>query len=367
MAVKASASITLTRVNDGQKGDKGDTGAPGIDFSQGKMLYDDPMFAVGANSTTRYANSGGDYLTWVRSAKSADNPMTGTDYEMVCTNTGAVSPANGGFYFANTSKANARFVYRIIAKIPTGRSIMWATNVTGTGTSSKWRTSNAGTGTFTEYIYELICGNTGTFSTTGFFYVNGAAGTTAAPLKWYVAYATCFDMTNVSLDTEVKTNVTEIYESISSQNESLSDAFNLAIQEATKDLLETGDYEAYKETVEAAQKKLQDSIDENFMNNQNAIGEVANEVEGISKDLEQYFDFDPSKGLTIRTGPNQMELLLQNDKISFSKNGVPFGWWDGVDFHTGNIVVEVNERAQFGNFAYVPRSDGSLMFLKVGG
>lgn len=40
---------------------------------------------------------------------------------------------------------------------------------------------------------------------------------------------------------------------------------------------------------------------------------------------------------------------------------------DGVDFHTGNIVVDVNERAQFGNFAAIPRSNGSLSWLKVRG
>lgn len=46
---------------------------------------------------------------------------------------------------------------------------------------------------------------------------------------------------------------------------------------------------------------------------------------------------------------------------------VAFGQWDGDDFYTGNIVVRTEEQARFGNFAYVPRSDGSLMFLKVGG
>jgi hypothetical protein len=58
---------------------------------------------------------------------------------------------------------------------------------------------------------------------------------------------------------------------------------------------------------------------------------------------------------------------VEKDLIVFKKNGEPFGWWDGVDFHTGNIVVEVNERAQLGDFAFVPRSNGSLSFLKVGG
>lgn len=182
----------------GATGPQGAKGDPGIDFSQGKMLFTDPMFASGVNSTRKYANSGGDYLTWARAAKSSDNPMTGTSYEMVCTNTGAVSPANGGFYWANASRANAVFIYRIIAKIPTGRSLLFATNATGSGAAQSWLTSNAGTGKFTEYIFKLVCGSTGTFSSTGFFYVNGAAGTASAPLVWYVAYATCFDMTNVS-------------------------------------------------------------------------------------------------------------------------------------------------------------------------
>ena len=182
----------------GATGAKGAAGTPGIDFSQGKMLFTDPMFARGVNSTSKYANSGSSYLTWTRAAKSSDNPMTGTSYEMVCTNTGAVSPANGGFKWGHASRANAIFIYRIIAKIPSGRSIAWTTNEVGTGSSSKWLTSNAGTGKFTEYLLRLECGSSGTFSSTGFFYVRGTAGTSSSPLKWYVAYATCFDMTNVS-------------------------------------------------------------------------------------------------------------------------------------------------------------------------
>ena len=72
--------------------------------------------------------------------------------------------------------------------------------------------------------------------------------------------------------------------------------------------------------------------------------------------------------VVIGSGDSTITLEIDNEAgIIFKKNGVQFGWWDGVEFHTGNIVVEVNERAQFGNFAYIPRSDGSLSFLKVGG
>lgn len=72
--------------------------------------------------------------------------------------------------------------------------------------------------------------------------------------------------------------------------------------------------------------------------------------------------------MTIGSGDSAITLEIDNEKgLIFKRNGTEFGSWDGVNFHTGNIVVEVNERAQFGNFAFVPRSDGSLSFLKVGG
>lgn len=80
----------------------------------------------------------------------------------------------------------------------------------------------------------------------------------------------------------------------------------------------------------------------------------------------KYFTFTDN-GLVISSGNSTITLTIDNEKgIIFSKNDTAFGVWDGENFYTGNIVVEVNERAQFGNFAYVPRSDGSLMFLKVG-
>ena len=60
-----------------------------------------------------------------------------------------------------------------------------------------------------------------------------------------------------------------------------------------------------------------------------------------------------------------LTLTLDNDAIKFENNGVVIGWWDGSNFYTGDIVIELNQRAQLGNFAFVPRSDKSLMFLKV--
>jgi hypothetical protein len=94
--------------------------------------------------------------------------------------------------------------------------------------------------------------------------------------------------------------------------------------------------------------------------------EVDGELQTVKEYLEKHFEFSAA-GLTIKAGEDSMGLYLDNDMIYFMSNGEYFGWWNGVDFYTGNIIVRVNERAQFGDYAFIPRSNGSLDFLKVGG
>lgn len=97
----------------------------------------------------------------------------------------------------------------------------------------------------------------------------------------------------------------------------------------------------------------------------NAVGDA---LTTFKTQYSKHISFSGENAITIGSGDGAITLTIDNDNgIVFSKNGVRFGYWDGVDFHTGNIVVDVKERAQFGNYAFVPRSDGSLMLLKVGG
>lgn len=103
---------------------------------------------------------------------------------------------------------------------------------------------------------------------------------------------------------------------------------------------------------------------------QTTVQEVSGNVNNALQSLARYIQYGTGEtsAVTIGTGDGAITLALDPVKgIVFAKNGVAFGDWDGVDFHTGNIIIDVNEKAQLGNFAYVPRSDGSLMFLKVAG
>ena len=158
----------------------------------GKMLYRDPTFTKGNNSMGVYNNTSSGYVTHTRMADST--APNGSGYVIKIQTAGTSTPGNGGFYFGTTCSNRKVLVARIIAKIPTGHNLQFATNSIGTDGSSRWLTSNAGTGDWCEYIYKVVCG-TSNFSSTHYYYIDGTQGTADAPVVWYVAYATVFDLT----------------------------------------------------------------------------------------------------------------------------------------------------------------------------
>ena len=172
----------------------------------------------------------------------------------------------------------------------------------------------------------------------------------------------------VKKDVETNRNeTTEVKNQMLIQSTTLINTCEELIMSALTTFIETGDFSDYKRTVDAALTLMSEKMELKFTETTTQIKDVNGDLQETTTTLAKFFDFSREDGLVIKTGEgNEMQLVLDNDIISFQKNGVQFGWWDGIDFHTGNIVVDVNERAQFGNFAFVPRSDGSLSFLKVG-
>ena len=139
------------------------------------------------------------------------------------------------------------------------------------------------------------------------------------------------------------------------------------VQTATKELVTQTDFGNYKESVSTTMKTTAEGvfIDLN-KTNEGRLDTLEDSTTDINKKLSKYFSFTDD-GLTIGSGDAAMKLRLDNeDGIIFEKaNGDRVGYWDGTNFYTGNIIVRVEERAQFGNYAYLPKVDGSLVFTRV--
>jgi hypothetical protein len=163
-----------------------------------------------------------------------------------------------------------------------------------------------------------------------------------------------------------KAQTTELSTSIPNQLTQVIQTTEALIFSALDDYWETSNFDSFRQTVTSELAILADQIRLKFEETMESVEDVNGDLQQTVETLSKHFDFGID-GLTIKAGENAMSLKLDNGLVSFWKNGQQFGWWDGVDFHTGNIIIDVNERAQFGNFAAIPRSNGGLSWLKVKG
>ena len=155
-----------------------------------------------------------------------DTPPNGTGFICTIRNYSYMSPTDlriPGLQFAVDARPNARFLCRIVAKIPENFKLNFTNNQYGNGGTFTWLTDNQGTGKYKEYLYLLECGSTGNFQSVLYSYleandkklVTPVADPTStyqmsiivkkndetinyAPLEWRVAYATVFDLTSNS-------------------------------------------------------------------------------------------------------------------------------------------------------------------------
>lgn len=167
---------------------------------------------------------------------------------------------------------------------------------------------------------------------------------------------------------ENRTEISHVKNQVITQATQIINDCERIIMSALESYVETDDYEEFRQTVKSQLEIMSDAIEFNFTTTVQQITDVDGDLQEKFTQLYKYIRFSGENAITIGSGDSAITLEIDNvNGITFKRNGVQFGHWDGENFYTGNIVVEVNERAQFGNFAFVPRSDGSLSFLKVGG
>ncbi|AUC25554.1 hypothetical protein CGZ53_07780 [Streptococcus uberis] len=185
----------------GQDGAKGADGANGKDGQNGQIPHiayaditeivkqSDPEFKIGANTLTAYNNLANGNVVMERITAESDAPSN-SGYMLKISNIGTASPGLGGVKFGNVVNSNEVYIYTIVAKIPIGYTIGFATNSIGDDGTRYFLTSTAGTGKYETYKYQVNVGTLSTASSSGYFFINGSqVGTVDAPINWHIAFA----------------------------------------------------------------------------------------------------------------------------------------------------------------------------------
>ena len=161
----------------------------------------------------------------------------------------------------------------------------------------------------------------------------------------------------------------ELRSEFSEQVTSLTRDTERIVLAALANYVNTDDYETLERTVKNEFSVMAEKTTMYFETTTQQITNVNGDLQTMVETQKKYFDFSVD-GVTIKAGEGSMSLRLDNDIIHFEKNGQEFGWWDGVNFHTGNIYVGVEEIAQFGNYGFVAYEDDTsdgLDLVRVGG
>lgn len=262
--------------------------------------------------------------------------------------------ANGAFISSGYVMASANGTYYTI---PSGvayvRIALYAASASGVSTEDAWREAFENGSLVPEFrnTAEVPGAEPGTY-----------LGTLVDSSKEGSEVFSDYTWSTYNVDDELE----EIRQTIVEQSTSLTNTCEQIVMEATEKYVEKTTFEEYKEETSSQFAIQSDEMSMKFTETQETIESVNGELQTTKEEWNKYFRFSID-GLEIGEEGNELTLKLDNDRIAFVKNGVVIAYWDGNMLRTGNLYVEVNERAQFGDFAYVPRTDGTLMFLKVGG
>lgn len=358
-----STSYSVGKI--GNTGATGPQGKPGIDLSQGKMLNTDPFFLRGNNGLDVYNNSSNGNVIITRAAKSSDNPITDATHEIIVKNVGSASPGIGGAIQSIVSRANAVFVRRIIAKIPTGRKLVHAQNTMGTGYTVEWLTSQAGTGKFTEYMYKYTCGASGTFNNGGHMYVDGSAGTSSAPVTWYIAYCTTFDMTRAS-DIQTADNVndklTELRQEVSSNIEETGEAIKSSVYEKVylKD-----DVDTLLSSVNTEVEQTKTSWQVTFNQLVKQLNDYSDSSDAAFDEIRKYIRFEDGN-ILLGNSSSPLILRIRNDRIQFLQNGYEVAYIS--DQRMYNTTCEIINQLRIADSAWTveTNSNGDTIVSLIG-
>ena len=167
----------------------------------GTQILANPEFAKGLTGWTVYDN-----------AASGNVSLSVNDYSIAPNSSGKIltisiaggevdpSPGVGGFYCGippdngasklNTYHRGSTIIWRIIASFPSNCNLGFASNSYGDDGTITALTSMIGTGDWATYVFSQKIGRTGTFSSTGFFYLYAPS----RPLTWWVALCEAIDI-----------------------------------------------------------------------------------------------------------------------------------------------------------------------------
>lgn len=156
-------------------------------------------------------------------------------------------------------------------------------------------------------------------------------------------------------------DISDVASSVSTQITSVIQTCTGIIMEALDDYVETGDFEAYQETMTSQLAVLSDGVQINISKLQKQITDVDGDLQAKINSITKYFRFTDD-GLFIGEEGNAVLLRLDNDVIQFLRDNVPALY---LDEHGVNADEIYANKVHVGSYAWINEPDGKISLKKV--
>lgn len=322
-------------------------------LSLGKPLRDDPTFkTTSSGGLSAYNFPAG--TSWVKQAKSADNPTDSTS-EMLIRATQALG---GGWYPTVPTlilTPNKTFLIKQIIKMPVGAKLLAVGNPTGTGGYIKILGNDLGTGKFETY-YTVIQGGPDVANTIQGHnrVVNGTnppVPSTANPVDAILASYEVFDVTAVN-DTIPKA----YSDSIAANASAITNLSNTVTQQGNTITSHSNSITTLNNSITSINGSLANKAESSALQSLDSKvttidGKVTSNTSALTA-LQSSFDGLPNQGVNL-LGP---EISNPVEK--------PTNWVSGLPYEVVSSTDTVNVRAfQF----TMPAANGSGIYFNIGG
>lgn len=167
--------------------------------------------------------------------------------------------------------------------------------------------------------------------------------------------------TNVTAETAKA--VRELEQRNSAAIEQSSEAIMLTVTEGyyTKD-----ETDSLVSQVSTEIEQTAEGINIRFSSLSQDIDDVAAGADAKFERLQSYIQM-AGGSITLGEIGNEVTLKIENDRIGIYSNGVNITYWTAQDFVSPKtLLIPVGGRLLLGNFAFIPRTNGSLDFTWIG-
>ena len=118
--------------------------------------------------------------------------------------------------------------------------------------------------------------------------------------------------------------------------------------------------------VQTSIEQTADGIRIDFSNLQKDVDDVAAKADAEFASLQSYIQM-AGGSITLGKIGNEVTLKVENDRIGIYVNGVAMTYWTASDFVAPiTLTIPIGGRLILGNYAFIPRTNGSLDLTWVG-